>query len=190
MKIHIDTDVDQVVILQKKTSFQFIISEILIYLTQIMLFFWVTFLVSGSLNDEIRLVKYVESKINENSLSEVGYIILATLLVLGIIFFIAKAAPATGWLDELADDVFLSISRTIYFFGSSVTGAILAIALFSYLNPDKNNATPAIWLGLSLVFGLGAFLYGCVASYVIRYKKYIAKNPNKPIHPTAKASAD
>ena len=39
MKINIDTEVDDVVILQKKTTFQFILSEALIYLSQIMVFF-------------------------------------------------------------------------------------------------------------------------------------------------------
>lgn len=180
MKISIDTEVDQVIILHKKTGFQFIVSEILIYLSQIMVFFWVTFLVSGSLNDEERLVSFLSTKVNESSLSEVGYIILATVITLGIISAITRAAPPTGWLDELADEVLSSMSKTIYFFGSSITGAILAVALFSYLNPDTKNPAPEFWLSLSLIYGFGAFLYGCGTNYMFKYKKFIAKpSPNK-----------
>lgn len=180
MKIHIDTDVDNVVILQKKTVFHFILSEALIYLSQVMVFFWVAFLVSGSLTNEDKLVKYLELKIHDNSISEVGHIILGTIITFGIILMIIKALPTSRWLDELADDVLASISRTIYFFGSSVTGTVLAVALYSNLNPVKDNPAPEFWLGLSAAFGFGAFIYGCGTSYAFKYKKYIAKlRPNK-----------
>lgn len=180
MKISIDTDIDQIVILQKKTLRQFIINESLIYLSQIMVFFWVAFLVSSSLNNEDALVRFLDAKINNNSISEMGYIILATLITLGILTLISKAAPTTGWLEEVAEDVLSSISRTIYFFGSSVTGSILAVALFSQLNPPDDNSTPEFWLSLSLIFGIGAFLYGCGTSYMFKHKRFIIKtNPNK-----------
>lgn len=176
MKIHIDTDVDDVVVLQQKTPIQFIFSELLIYLSQLIVFFWVTFLVSGSLRDEERLIEYLNTKIGDNSMSEVGYIILATIITFGTILMIVKAAPHSRWLDELADEVLSSISRTIYFFGSSVTGSILAVALYSALNDSNDSPRPEMWLSMSLVFGLGAFLYGCGASYAFKYKKYIAKS--------------
>jgi hypothetical protein len=180
MKISVDTEVDQVIILHKKTGFQFVVSEILIYISQVMVFFWVTFLVSGSLNNEDGLANFLNSKINENSLSEVGYIILATVITLGIVSVITRVAPPNGWLDELAYEVLLSMSKTIYFFGSSVTGSLLAVALFSYLHPDTKNPAPEFWLSSSLIYGLGAFLYGCGTSYMFNYKKFIARSsPNK-----------
>jgi hypothetical protein len=176
MKIHIDTEVDDVVILQKKTMFQFVLSEALVYLSQIMVFFWVTFLVSGSLTNEEKLVRFLDSKIHDNSLSEVGHVILGTIITFGIILMIIKALPTSRWLEELSDDILASISRTIYFFGSSVTGSILAVALYSNLNPTKDNPAPEFWLGLSAIFGFGAFLYGCGTSYAFKYKKYIVKS--------------
>lgn len=74
-----------------------------------------------------------------------------------------KDFPTSRWLEELSDDILLSISRIIYFFGSSVSGSILAIEIYSNLNPTKDNPTPEFWfwLGLSAIFGFGAFLYGC-----------------------------
>ncbi|MCV6623865.1 MAG: hypothetical protein OIF51_19185 [Cellvibrionaceae bacterium] len=180
MKIHIDTEVDDVVILQKKTTFQFILNEALIYLSQIMVFFWVTFLVSGSLTNEENLIKFLGSKIHDNSLSEVGHVILGTVITFGIILMIIKVSPTSRWLEELSDEILASISRTIYFFGSSVTGSILVVALYSNLNPTKDNPAPEFWLGLSAIFGFGAFIYGCGTSYAFKYKKYIAKSrPNK-----------
>lgn len=179
MKIIIDTDIDQVVILHKKTLRQFIFNESLIYLSQIMVFFWVAFLISNSLKNEDALVKFIDTKFNNNSVSEVGHIILATLITLGILTLIAKAVPPTGWLEELAEDVLSSISRTIYFFGSSVTGSILTVALFSKLNPSDKNSDPVFWLSLSLVFGVGAFIYGCATSYMFKHKKFIIKKSKK-----------
>ncbi|EKP0295037.1 hypothetical protein JFR03_001780 [Aeromonas veronii] len=178
--MHIDTEVDDVVILQKKTKFQFVLSEALVYLSQIMVFFWVAFLVSGSLTNEEQLVRFLDSKVHDNSLSEVGHIILGTIITFGITLMIIKASPTSRWLEELSDDILSSISRTIYFFGSSVSGSILAIAIYSNFHPTKENPTPEFWLGLSAIFGFGAFLYGCSTSYAFKYKKYIAKSrPNK-----------
>ena len=138
-----------------------------------------TFLVSGSLTNEEKLVTFLDSKIHDNSLSEVGYAILGTIITFGIILMIVKASPTSRWLEEISDDVLASISRTIYFFGSSVTGSILAVALYSRLNPAEENPTPEFWLGLSVIFGVGAFLYGCGISYAFKYKKYISKSrPN------------
>ncbi|WP_139126173.1 hypothetical protein [Aeromonas sp. DNP9] len=93
-----------------------------------------------------------------------------------------KDFPTSRWLEELSDDILLSISRIIYFFGSSVSGSILAIEIYSNLNPTKDNPTPEFWfwLGLSAIFGFGAFLYGCSTSYTFKYKKDITKScPNK-----------
>lgn len=168
-------DSGEVVEIRKKSRFEFFVGEILIYLAQIMVFFWVTFLISGSLSDEDKLVDFLSTKINDNSISEIGYIILGTIITFGIILAIQRAAPATVWFDEVADEILTSISRTIYFFGSSVTGSILAVSLFSYLNPDNGNPKPEFWLSLSVVFGVGAFLYGCLASYAFSHKKYVAK---------------
>lgn len=175
MKIYIDTDVDNVVILEKKTPLQFIRDEFFVFLSQIVVFFWVTFLVSGSLRDEDRLIQYLDTKINDNSLFEVGHIILGSIITFGIILMIVRALPPWRWLDELADNVLISISRTIYFFGSSVTGSILAVALYTAMNPSKGNSQPESWLVMSLIFGLGAFMYGCGSNYAFNHKKYIFK---------------
>jgi|SRR5690554_463944 len=171
-------DADEVVAVRKKSRVKFFVGEVLIYLAQIKVFFWVAFLISGSLNDEDRLVEFLSARFNDNSLSELGYIILGTIITFGTILAAQKAAPENIWFDEVADEILMSISRTIYFFGSSVTGSILAVSLFIYLNPDNEAPKPEFWLSLSVVFGIGAFLYGCLISYAFSHKKYVAKPGN------------
>ena len=181
MKIEIDTDVDNVIIVNKKTELQFFISELLIYLSQIIMFFWVAFLVSNSLNDEKKLAEYINSIINEDSQSEIGYIFLATIITLGILTFFTKITSSSKWLEDLSNEVLHSFSRTIYFFGSSVTGSIIAVSIFTKINNTTESLNPEVWLILSLVFGLGSFLYGFILSYALNRDKNIITNKIKAL---------
>lgn len=160
---------------------QFLIEEILVYLSQIMVFFWVAFLVSSSLSDESKLVDFLGARLNKNSISEVGYIILATIITLGIIKFIESILPNNSFIEKLTDEVIRSISRTIYFFGSSTAGTILAAFLYLKVHPDKTSTNPTFFLGISFVFGLSAFLYGVGISYLVKHKKILSREKQEGI---------
>ncbi|ENM5760374.1 hypothetical protein V4V60_004074 [Vibrio mimicus] len=136
----------------------FLRKEILVYLSQIYLFFWSAFLSSGSLSNEELLVKYLESVINERSVLTLFYAVLASVITLGTIEFLAKGFKSSENLKMLSSDIAASVGRTMYFFGSSISGGCLAVAVFRFFNPGES--TPNLWFFLSLSTGFIMFLYG------------------------------
>lgn len=116
-------------------------------------------------------LEFVNSKINGNSMSELGYVIASTVLILGVLSYLSKAIEQKKWLDELSNEIISSIPRTIYFFGSSITGTLLAVGFFMQVNPGASQVKPELMFGMSFMIGLGAFLYGCGANYVHERKK-------------------
>lgn len=155
-----------------KTRGQFIALEFSVYLSQIFMFFVAAVLSSRMLSDEAALIKFMESKIHEGSTAEAGYILLATLFTLGVFSALAAFLRNTLWLDALSKTVLKEIPRTIYFFGSSVSGTVLAAALFVARNPGVEAPTPKAWISIMLIFSIGAFLYGCGISYGLNRKSF------------------
>lgn len=166
-------DPNTTLIIEKKTTSEFIFTELAIYLSQIFMFFVVAALTSNMLRDEASLTNYMNARINDHSLEEVGYIIVATLLTIGIFSALSRIIKFSGWLEGLSDEVLNEIPRTIYFFGSSVTGAMVAAAIFLHNHPSVKAPAIGYWLFMAFVFGLGAFLYGCGASYAFKRKTHV-----------------
>lgn len=156
----------------KKSFWEFVLTELALYLSQIFIFFVVAILSSNMLKDEAALVAYMSGKINAHSLEEVGYILVATLLAIGVFSALAKALENVSWINSISDEVLNEAPRAIYFFGSSVTGALIAAALFLHNHPTADSGDTPYWL-ITLVFGLGGFLYGCGLSWAFRRKQYI-----------------
>lgn len=169
----ISIDPNTTLVIEKKTSFEFIVTELAIYLSQTFMFFVVAALTSNMLRDEASLTNYMNSKINDHSLEEVGYIIVATILTIGILSALARAIKPIGWLEALSDEVLNEIPRAIYFFGSSVTGAIIAAAIFVHNHPVVKAPAVGYWLFMAAVFGFGAFIYGCGMSYAFKQKTHV-----------------
>lgn len=152
------------------TRVQFFILESLIYSSQIFMFFVAAVLASGMLNDELALTKFVESTLHDGSTGEVVYIIVSAFLTLGVFSFIAFFLKKNKWLDEVSKAVVKEIPRTIYFFGSSVSGSMLAVSVFVAKNPGVDVPPANAWLLMVLVFSLGAFLFGFALSYGMNRK--------------------
>ncbi len=161
------------VIIPKKTLTTFILTELLVYISQIFIFFMVAVFASHMLSEEKALVTYVDGKINEHSLSEVGFVILGVTVALGILAMLKQVLSKQDWLEEISEEVLYEASRAIYFFGSSVTGALIATAIFVGQHPAANIPGVAAWVSMSLIFGLGSFAYGCFASWVFKRKRFI-----------------
>ena len=123
------------------------------------------------LKDEVSLTTYMNSKINEHSSWDLVYIVIATLLTTGILRMLVRFFKPTGFLESLSDEVLNGIPGAIYFFGSSVTGVIIAAAIFVQNHPDKNNPTLASFVLEAAMFGLMIFIYGYAISYGLKYKK-------------------
>jgi di/tricarboxylate transporter len=164
--------VDEVTI-KKKNAIEFIATEFAVYVSQIFMFFIVAVLTSNMLKDEGALTSYANCKINEHSLEEVGYIIAATLFTIGCLSLLAKNMQSTGWLEALSDEVLNEAPRAIYFFGSSGTGTIIAATLFVHNHPAVKAPTVDKWVVMAVIFGVGAFVYGCGMSYWVKRKTLI-----------------
>jgi hypothetical protein len=94
-------------------------------------------------------------------------------LTIGILSALARAIKPTGRLEALSDEVLNEAPRAIYFFGSSVTGTIVAAAIFIHNHPAVKAPAVSYWLFMAAVFGFGAFMYGCGLSYAFKRKTHV-----------------
>jgi hypothetical protein len=166
----IQTDV---LLIPKQSISMFLTIELLVYVSQILIFFFVTLFISDLLRDENQLVSHLNSKVNENTLLELVAIMLAIPVTLGIICGIAKAAPETSLIQLLSDKVLAEIPRTAYFFGSSISGTVLAVGLYTQLHPHTPSPPIEFWLITAVILALVGFIYGCIFAYAFKHKTHI-----------------
>lgn len=171
-----------VLLLQKKSSTVFVITELCVYASQVLMFFLVAVLTSNLLRDEKQLVNYMTSKVNENTAVEVFATMLAIAATLGFIACIAKAAPETSLLERLADEVLAEAPRTVYVFGSGVSGTLLAVALYTHWHPEAQSPPVAFWLVAALFSALAGFIYGCLFAYAFKHKTHIKASSRASNH--------
>lgn len=157
----------------KQSIRMFVTTELCVYFSQVLIFFFVAVLTSNLLRDEKQLVSYITSKVNENTPFEVVATMLAIAATLGIIAGIAKAAPKTSLIERLADELLAEAPRTAYIFGSSVSGTLLAAALYIQLNPHTQSPPVEFWLITALFAALAGFMYGCLFAYAFKHKAHI-----------------
>ena len=160
----------------------FVITELCVYASQVLMFFLVAVLTSNLLRDEKQLVNYMTSKVNENTTFEVFATMLAIAATLGIIACIAKAAPETSLLVRLADEVLAEAPRTAYVFGSGVSGTLLAVALYKHWHPEVQSPPVAFWLFAALFSALAGFMYGCLFAYAFKHKAHIKASSRASSH--------
>lgn len=139
---------------------EFFITEALVFVSQVVVFFLVAFFTSDLLRNEERLAEFAASKINNNTISELGLTLLAITFALGSITFIKEVAPPSGIIERLSREVLHELPRTIYFFGSSLTAITLATAIFISNHPQPNSK-PAVFVFMSSFSAITAFVYGC-----------------------------
>ncbi|MHA6913576.1 hypothetical protein ACQUJO_10610 [Ralstonia pseudosolanacearum] len=164
---------DDFIVVPKQTAFAFVLTEACVYVSQVVMFFFVAVLTSNLLRDETRLVEYMTSKINENTVYEILATMLAIAATLGIISAISTAAQKSSLLEHLAEEVLAEAPRTAYTFGSSVMGMFLAAALFLHNHPGSSTKPMSVWLLFGSMIGLVGFLYGCAFAYAFKHKARI-----------------
>ncbi len=156
----------------------FIFFELVIFLSQSFLFFMTAVFFSNFLADEDKLVKFAKTKISETSLPEFGLIFLSIMVVTGFfttIGFISENKNIENYIREILNEM----PRTIYFFGSTIFGTMLAIALFAYLHPLKGISAPKFAVS-SFIFAFTMFAYGSGFKIFINRKKiYIPPKERK-----------
>jgi len=137
-----------------------LIKELTIYFSQVFVFFCVSIMISNMLTNEENLTKYISSKVNNYSLIEILYIIVATIFVVGFLYILGKILNKFDFAEEIIDDILRSIHRTIYFFGSSVAGIMLAIATSIAFHSKVKKLVPIGWIIYAVLFGISIFIYG------------------------------
>jgi len=166
--------IDDFVVIPKQRTLMFVITELMIFFSQIMVFFFAAAITSNLLRDEKQLVSYMDSKINENMWYDILGTILAISAAIGVIACITKALAKSSLLERVADEVLNELPRTAYFFGSSTAGAMLAAALFIHHHP-QDGTTSTFWLSKALLYGTVGFMYGCLFAYALKHKTHIKK---------------
>jgi hypothetical protein len=161
------------VVVTKQTTGMFVLTELCVYASQILMFFFVAALTSNLLRDEKQLLAYLTSRINENTMFEVAATMLAIAATLGIVAAIAKAAPPSSLLQRLADEVLAEAPRTAYVFGSGVAGTLCAAAIFIGNHPGVAAQPPAYWLMLAGWSAFIGFAYGCAFAYAFKHRAFI-----------------
>ena len=161
----------------KKSLWEFIASEFLIYLSQFLVFFMAAAIVSGFFRDERRLIDYVNTKITADSQFELWVTVVSLAVVLGALFAISSAISGTlqSFVQRTALEVLQEFPRLIYAVGSSVSGIAAALGLFITLNPATKAPQPMWWVLMSAFIGIGFFCAGLALSYSFKRKTHILR---------------
>lgn len=174
-------NINENLVIAKKSVLGFFVTEFFVYLSQIFMFFVVAALSSKMLSSETILVEYVNSKISEHSIWEVFYVVLGSIFIVGFIYIIMRLFEQKLFLENLADEVLAEIPRAIYLFGSSSVGGLIASAIFIQIHPDSSANASKLYF-LAGAFGLAVFLYGAGLSYILKRKTHIkSNNPVEPV---------
>lgn len=143
-----------------KLNASFYFTELLIFLSQVIVIFLVAFFTTDLLRNETRLEEFANAKINNSTMSEIGLTLLAITLWLGVLTIIKEFADSS-FLSKLSGEILNELPRTIYFFGSSITAAILAIAVYTMNHPASHAKPASGYFLLAAWLALVAFIYGC-----------------------------
>ena len=150
------------------TLLEFALMELATFVCQTSIFYMVAVLISDFLSDEDRLVAYAGSRIGNIAVQELCIVIPVSFLIVGILYTVSDRC-SSRWTERLIDRVLQGIPITIYLFGSSVVGVLLALSTFSSKSADPNIVTGSI-VFVSTIAATIFFAYGCSASYFLSRK--------------------
>ncbi|MEL7068617.1 MAG: hypothetical protein AAGN15_08210 [Cyanobacteria bacterium J06581_3] len=140
--------------------------ELATFTCQTFIFYMVAVLSSDLLSDKDRLVAYVSSRIGNIAVQELLIVVPVSFLVVGMLHTLSDKY-SSRWAKRLIETVLQDIPRTIYLFGSSVAGVLLALSTFSHRSADPSIVTGSI-VFLSVIAAITFFLYGCFVSYILK----------------------
>jgi len=156
------------------------LTELAIYVAQLLIFALIALLVSGFLTDEATLHRILEERINDLSLRELAATLISVFAMIGILSFI-KDRTGAKFLDEIMSSVYEELPRTIYLFGSSVGGTLITLSF--YLISSSKSQPGDIRLGygtimLALLFSIAFFFTGYICK--IKAKRGPVQQPILP----------
>lgn len=128
--------------------------EFSLFFAQTVIFFLVAVFISHFLESRELLNAYSEAKLGKSLIAEFWFTLLGVVVVLGMLSLVAGIAR-TNALGRLSAEVLQEVPRTIYFFGSSLTGTALAWVIHEWAYGTPSEAINA--LGAAAIFAAGAF---------------------------------
>ncbi len=146
---------------------EFFISELVAFVTQILIFFCVGVLLSKVLSNETDVIKFAENKLG--SWQEFTLTLIATIFALGLLTTIQRLWNSeNGFWNKTIDNTLLEFPRTLYLFGSSLTAAAIVVGLYLWLNPNADTENnPILFIRYSIVFAMTFFIYGCGVKFLL-----------------------
>lgn len=142
------------------TTASFIFTELCIFSSQVFVFFLVAVFTSDFLRNEERLNEFSISKVNGNTMTELGLTLLAITVALGVLT-ILSALASSKFIERLSHEILQELPRTIYFFGSSITAITIAVAVFIDNHPTASTKPASGFAAIAVFFALSFFTYGC-----------------------------
>jgi hypothetical protein len=131
--------------------------EFAVFLAQTAVFFLVAVFLSHFLESRELLNAYTEAKLGKHLMAEFWLTLLGIVVVLGMLSLVAGIAH-TNALGRLSAEVLQEVPRTIYFFGSTLTGTAFAWVVREWAYGTRSEAINALSVGTT--FAAAAFATG------------------------------
>ncbi|MGN7919698.1 hypothetical protein [Lysobacter sp. 22409] len=146
------------------STLQFIGTEGGIFLASVASLYLLIWLSTNQLSTEESVNRVLMSKLQGNTVSDLGYTILALFIVYSPIG-LALRYKRGGMIYRIADAIIDELPRTIYFFGANLTAVSLAGCI--YLQAT-NDAASGKFLGFAVFFAATFFSGGCFLKSVLK----------------------
>ena len=153
----------------QKSCLSFYFTELAIFLSQVAVIFLVAFFTTDLLRNETRLAEFSGAKINGSTMGEIGLTLVAITLWLGVLA-ILKEFVESPLLSKISSEVLSELPRTIYFFGSSISAAVLAIAVYIANHPETSSRPASGYFATAGLLAFTAFVYGCGLKAILTSK--------------------
>lgn len=173
----------QIIVVKKKTVFEFILTELCVFVALIFIFFFCALFTSNFLRNEPLFLKFVDAKFKSLDVTETIIIATASLAVIGALNLIQRAVPNESFVASIIDSVINQIPKLFYTLSAWFIGVVLAIICYTQNNPEPNSSlsTYIASIFIMIVFGL---LCGTGLAFLLNHKNLL-KSDNTKIKPSS-----
>lgn len=153
-----------------KKYLKFFTVEFILYCFQILIGFIVICLLTKLFATEEITTKILNAKITDSVLLELGWTLIAITVVLGLITLAQKVFDVES--ESILNEVMLEMPRAIYFFGSQMTAAIIALAIAIHFYPSESTLNQKSFIiCTAILVSITTFLYGCGLKFALKRKE-------------------
>jgi len=164
---------EKVLINKKKTVAEFLITEIIIFISQIFIFFLCVLFTSNFLRNEKLLAVFVNAKLKSLDATETIILAFASLTVIGILNLIQRAVPNELFIVKIIDNVINQVPKLFYTLSAWFIGVVLAVICFTQNNPDPTNSSILGYLSSILIMLTFGLLCGTGLAFILNHKNLL-----------------